>query len=76
MPSNWNHFCPYCLIANKQNSKCGSCGQPMLAISKYARVPKKDAKRKEWEELFKHFPHILKIAPRTRSLINLGFQSK
>jgi len=74
MPSNWNQFCLYCLIANKQNSKCGECGQPMMSISKYARVPKRNAKKREWAQLFKLFPYILKTAPRTRALINLGFK--
>lgn len=72
--SNYNHFCPYCLITNKQNSKCGNCGQKMIMISKRARVPKKNAKKSEWESLFNAFPHILKEAPYTRALNELGFK--
>lgn len=74
VPSNYNHFCPYCLTTTKQNQKCGTCGQFTIAISKRARVPKKDAKRKEWEQLFDEFPHILSVAPRTKALVELGFQ--
>jgi len=72
MPSNWNRFCPYCLTANKQNHKCGTCGQNTLLISKQARVPKKGAKKKEWMKLFKLFPNILIEAPKTKALIKLG----
>lgn len=46
MPSNYNHFCPYCLVSTKQNLKCGNCGQLTIAISKQARVPKKGAKKR------------------------------
>lgn len=74
MPSNSNRLCPYCLTTSKQNYKCGTCGQKMIIISKHARVPKKDASKKEWEQLFEHFPHILKIAPRSRRLVEMGFQ--
>lgn len=74
MPSNYNHFCPYCLTATKQNLKCGICGQETIAISKQARVPRKGAKKREWESLFESFPHILKNSPRTRALVDLGFQ--
>ena len=74
MPSNYNHFCPYCLTVTKQNLKCGTCGQDTITIAKQARVPKKGSKRKEWESLFENFPHILKVAPRTKSLVDLGFQ--
>jgi hypothetical protein len=74
MPSNYNHLCPYCLTVTKQNYKCGTCGQETVVISKHARVPKKNAKRKEWASLFKAFPHILTVAPRTRALVDLGFQ--
>jgi hypothetical protein len=45
-----------------------------ITISKQARVPKKGAKRKEWESLFSTFPHILKNCPRTKSLVDMGFQ--
>ena len=67
-------FCPYCLSATNQNIICGTCGQFTVRISKYARVPKKNAKKKDWASLFKAFPHILMTSPRTRSLVNLGFQ--
>lgn len=74
MNSNYNHFCPYCLIATKQNHKCGCCGQNTIIISKRARVPSKNAKKKEWKSLFDEFPHILIKAPRTKALVKLGFQ--
>jgi hypothetical protein len=74
MPSNWNHFCPYCLTTTKQNIKCGTCGQETMTISKQARVPKKGASKKEWKLLFDTFPYILANAPRTKSLVDLGFQ--
>lgn len=74
MPSNYNHFCPYCLTVTKSNYKCGSCGQDTVLISKRARVPKKGAKRKDWESLFNEFPNILQTCPRTKSLVELGFQ--
>ena len=74
MPSNWNMLCPHCLIATKQNIRCGNCGQDTISISKYARVPKKNAKKKEWLKLFKIFPNILMKAPRTKALVKLGAQ--
>ena len=76
MASNYNHFCPYCLTANKQNEKCGTCGQNTISISKQAGVPKKDAKRKKWAELFKKFPHILIASPYTKALARMGFKKK
>ncbi len=72
MPSNYNHFCPYCLTSSKQNYKCGRCGQPTLVISHRAMVPKQNAKKKEWLALFKAIPHILMIAPKTKALTKLG----
>jgi hypothetical protein len=72
--NNYNHFCPYCLIASKQNLKCGNCGQNTITISHRAKVPKKDAKKKEWKELFDEFPHILIVAPYTKALNEMGFK--
>lgn len=73
---NYNHLCPYCLTVSKQNTKCGSCGQNTITISDRARVPKKDASKKEWKQLFDNFPHILKVAPYTKALADMGFKSK
>lgn len=72
--SNHNRLCLYCLTAKKGGCRCGSCGQETIIISKKARVPKKGAKKKEWVELFNTFPYILLVAPRTKSLVNLGIQ--
>lgn len=74
MIPNFNQFCPYCLTVTKQNIKCGSCGQETVSISKNARVPKKGAKKKEWKSLFEAYPSILIFCPRTKSLVDLGFQ--
>ena len=38
------------------------------------RVPKKDARKKEWVDFFKIFPHALKIAPYTKTLNKLGLK--
>lgn len=74
MPSNWNHFCPYCFTSTKQNYKCGNCGQDTLAIPKSAEVPKKGASKKKWAKLFAAFPHLLARLPRTRKLIKIGLK--
>jgi hypothetical protein len=71
---NKNHLCVHCLITTKQNTVCGECGQPTLEISDRARVPKKDANKKEWKSLFDEFPHILKNAAKSKALIKMGFQ--
>ena len=74
MPSNWNHFCPYCLTSSKQNWKCGNCGQDTLAIPKSARVPKKGANKKKWASLFSAFPGLLQRLPKTKRLVKIGFK--
>lgn len=77
---NWhfnnNRFCPYCLTTCKGNKKCGKCGQETIVVSYRARIPKQDAHRKEWEALFNAFPNILKRAPYTKALADMGFKTK
>lgn len=72
--NNNNHLCVFCLTTTKQNIKCGTCGQPTVGISYRARVPSKTAGKKEWQQLFKEFPHILSVAPRSKKLVDMGIQ--
>lgn len=69
-----NSFCPYCLIATGENNKCGNCGQDTFTISSKVRIPKKNAKKKEWKKLFNAYPHLLELLPETKALKKLGFK--
>ena len=71
-----NNFCPYCLIAWGYVKKCGNCGRDTIGLSTRARIPKKNAHKKKWKELFDNFTHLENTSPKTKALKRKGIFKK
>lgn len=80
--SNYTKLCPYCFSNRRtkdqdhfsskyvpESNRCHKCGQEMVTLPYWARIPKKNNK-KGWKNFFKYFKDwgFLKDIPETNKV--------